>query len=189
MIVIISLFLLPEDKISINTIIALIIGTAGIILVNSNQKMGSGFKLTGEGFIFTSTFINAFASVLLRKYSKNSDPYILNGMVLLFGSLPLIILGRFLYINQVVINLKAFLMLFYGAFITATSFTIWTIVLQNHSANQFGVFKLFIPIFGSILSVIILGENFTIRLFIGLILVLTGSLVLMKGKNKKDSLE
>ena len=184
MIVIISLFLLPEDKISINTIIALIIGTAGIILVNSNQKMGSGFKLTGEGFIFT-----AFASVLLRKYSKNSDPYILNGMVLLLGSLPLIILGRFLYINPVVINLKAFLMLFYGAFITATSFTIWTIVLQNHSANQFGVFKLFIPIFGSILSVIILGENFTIRLFIGLILVLTGSLVLMKGKNKKDSLE
>ena len=188
-IVIISLLLLPEDKISINTIIALIIGTAGIILVNSNQKMGSGFKLTGEGFIFTSTFINAFASVLLRKYSKNSDPYILNGMVLLFGSFPLIILGRFLYINPVVINLKAFLMLFYGAFITATSFTIWTIVLQNHSANQFGVFKLFIPIFGSILSVIILGENFTIRLFIGLILVLTGSLVLMKGKNKKDSLE
>ena len=160
MIVIISLFLLPEDKISINTIIALIIGTAG--------------------------FINALASVLLRKYSKNSDPYILNGMVLLFGSLPLIILGRFLYINPVVINLKAFLMLFYGAFITATSFTIWTIVLQNHSANQFGVFKLFIPIFGSILSVIILGENFTLRLFIGLILVLTGSLVLMKGKNKKS---
>lgn len=185
MIVIISLFLLPEDKISINTIIALIIGTAGIILVNSNQKMGSGFKLTGEGFIFTSTFINAFASVLLRKYSKNSDPYILNGMVLLFGSLPLIILGKIFYINPVVINLKAFLMLFYGAFITATSFTIWTIVLQNHSANQFGVFKLFIPIFGSILSVIILGENFTIRLFMGLILVLTGSLVLMKGKNEK----
>ncbi|MFR2716115.1 MAG: EamA family transporter [Anaerococcus obesiensis] len=84
---------------------------------------------------------------------------------------------------------KSFFNAFYGAFITATSFTIWTIVLQNHSANQFGVFKLFIPIFGSILSVIILGENFTIRLFIGLILVLTGSLVLMKGKNKKDSLE
>lgn len=182
MIVIISLFLVPEDKISSNTILALIIGTAGIILVNSKQKMGHSFKLTGEGFIFTSTFINALASVLLRKYSKKSDPYILNGFVLLLGSLPLIICGRFLAINPIYVNLKAFLMIFYGAFITATSFTIWTIVLQNHSANQFGVFKLFIPIFGSILSVIILGENFTIRLFLGLILVLTGSLVLMKGK-------
>lgn len=185
MIVIISLILLPEDKITSNTIIALIIGTAGIVLVNSNQKMGSGFKLSGEGFIFTSTFINALASVLLRKYSKGSNPYVLNGLALFFGSLPLIILGKILLINPVYINLKAFIMLFYGAFITATSFTIWTIVLQNHSANQFGVFKLFIPIFGSILSVIILGEVFTIRLFIGLILVLTGSLVLMKGKNKK----
>ena len=186
MIVIISLFLVPEDKISSNTIIALIIGTAGIILVNSNQKLGHGFKLTGEGFIFTSTFINALSSVLLRKYSKGSDPYLLNGMALLLGSLPLIIFGRILWVNPVILSLKAFFMLFYGAFITATSFTIWTIVLQNHSANQFGVFKLFIPIFGSLLSVIILGEVFTLRLFMGLILVLTGSLVLIKGKNKKD---
>lgn len=185
MIVIISLFLVPEDKISSNTIIALIIGTAGIILVNSNQKLGHGFKLTGEGFIFTSTFINALSSVLLRKYSKGSDPYLLNGMALLLGSLPLIIFGRILWVNPVILSLKAFFMLFYGAFITATSFTIWTIVLQNHSANQFGVFKLFIPIFGSLLSVIILGEVFTLRLFMGLILVLTGSFVLMKGRNKK----
>lgn len=185
MIVIISLFLIPEDKISLNTIIALIIGSLGIILVNSNQKLEGGFRLTGEGFIFTSTFINALSSVLLRKYYKDSDPYILNGMALLFGSLPLIIFGKIFALNQVVFNFKAFIMLFYGAFITATSFTIWTIVLQNHSANKFGVFKLFIPIFGSILSVIVLGEVFTLRLFMGLILVLLGSLILIKDKNKK----
>lgn len=185
MIVLISLVLVPEDKLSSNTIIALIIGTLGIVLVNSNKGLEGGFKITGEGFIFTSTFINALCSVLVRKYSKGQSPYLINGFALLLGSLPLLLFGKVLQVNEFDFTIKAFIMLFYGAFITATSFTIWTIVLQNHSANKFGVFKLFIPIFGSILSVIVLGESFTMRLFLGLILVLLGSLVLIKGKDKK----
>lgn len=189
MIVLISLVLVPEDKLSINTIFALIIGTLGIVLVNSNKGFGGGFKMTGEGFIFTSTLINAICSVLIRKYSKGQSPYLLNGFALLIGSLPLLIFGKILQVNELYFTSKALIMLLYGAFITATSFTIWTIVLQNHSANKFGVFKLFIPIFGSILSVIVLGESFTIRLFFGLILVLLGSLVLIKGKTKKKVIE
>lgn len=41
-----------------------------------------------------------------------------------------------------------------------------------------GMYKLFIPIFGSVLSDIILGESFTRNLFVGLVLVILGSLVL-----------
>ena len=41
-----------------------------------------------------------------------------------------------------------------------------------------GMYKLFIPIFGSVLSVLILGESFTRNLFVGLVLVIIGSLVL-----------
>ena len=79
-------------------------------------------------------------------------------------------------------NPKSIILLVYAAFISATAFTIWTIVLKYHSAGEFGVYKLFIPLFGSILSVIFLGESFTIYLAIGMVLVLSGSLVLNKGK-------
>lgn len=178
-IVIISLFLIPEDKISFNTIIALIIGTSGIILVNLNKRLDLNFKFTGEGFVLMSTSINALCSVLLRKYARGQSPYLINGLALLIGSFPLFIFGKIFQINDLHFTIKSFIMLFYGAFITATSFTIWTIVLQNHPANKFGVFKLFIPIFGSILSILVLGEAFTLRLLVGLILVLIGSLVLM----------
>lgn len=178
-IVIISLFLIPEDKISFNIIIALIIGTSGIILVNLNKRLDLNFKFTGEGFVLMSTSINALCSVLLRKYARGQSPYLINGLALLIGSFPLFIFGKIFQINDLHFTIKSFIMLFYGAFITATSFTIWTIVLQNHPANKFGVFKLFIPIFGSILSILVLGEAFTLRLLVGLILVLIGSLVLM----------
>lgn len=49
---------------------------------------------------------------------------------------------------------------------------------KYHSANEMGMYKLFIPIFGSVLSVLILGESFTRNLFVGLVLVIIGSLVL-----------
>lgn len=41
-----------------------------------------------------------------------------------------------------------------------------------------GMYKLFIPIFGSILSILVLGESFTRNLFVGLVLVILGPLVL-----------
>ena len=71
-------------------------------------------------------------------------------------------------------------MLCYGAFISATGFTIWTSILQAHSSSEFGIYKLFVPIFGTILSILVLGEELTIYIILGLIFVLIGALVLNK---------
>ena len=70
------------------------------------------------------------------------------------------------------------ILLAYGAFISATAYVIWNTVLKYYSANEMGMYKLFIPIFGSVLSVIILDESFTRNLLMGLVLVILGSLVL-----------
>ncbi len=76
MIVIISLFLLPEDKISINTIIALIIGTAGIILVNSNQKMGSGEHLSQQLHLQFGPLYCKITAQINLEYSNYSSQYL-----------------------------------------------------------------------------------------------------------------
>ena len=75
-------------------------------------------------------------------------------------------------------------MILYGSFISATSFSIWTSVLQRYHANEFSVYKLFIPIFGSLLSVLVLDEPFTLNMAIGLALVLLGSFILNRKKIK-----
>ena len=80
---------------------------------------------------------------------------------------------------------KSVILLAYGAFISATAYVIWNQVLKIYSANEMGMYKLFIPIFGSVFSVMFLGENFTLNLLIGLILVMLGSVILNVGKKKK----
>ena len=187
-VVILSAILLPGDRINPNIILALILGTGGVIISNTGASSAdSPLSLTGEGFIFIATFFNALASILIRKYGKNQNPFKLTAYQFLLGASLMIIVGLLKAERSLEMTGKALLMLTYGAFISAAAFSIWTIVLQYHSANEFGVYKLFIPIFGSILSVIFLGEVFTMRLFIGMILVLVGSLILNLSRSRAKS--
>lgn len=184
-VVIFSALFLPEDKINSKMIAALVIGTIGIIITNTGKPVGGeAMKLTGEGFILISTSINALCTVLVRKYGKGQNGFLLTGIQFLVGSIILIIVGSTLAESSLNFTLKAGILLVYAAFISATAFSIWTLVLQLHSANEFGIYKLFIPLFGSILSVIILGESFTMRLALGMILVLSASLILNLNKKK-----
>lgn len=184
-VVIFSALLLPEDKINSKMILALIIGTIGIVITNTGKPIGGeAMKLTGEGFIIISTSINAFCTVLVRKYGKGINGFLLTGIQFLVGSIVLILVGTAVSSNTLRFTMKAAILLIYAAFISATSFSIWTKVLQIHSANEFGIYKLFVPLFGSILSVIILGESFTTRLACGMVLVLSASLILNLNKKK-----
>lgn len=178
--VIISVILIADEKLTGRKLAALIIGSLGLIIINLKDRGSFHFKLTGEGFILIATTLNALASVLIRKYGRDQNSFLMTGTQFLLGATPLIIIGALTHTSLVNFDLKLFLMLSYGAFISATSFTIWTSVLQVHSASEFGIYKLFIPIFGTILSVLFLGEELTIYIILGLIFVLLGAVVLNK---------
>ena len=183
---ILSIFLLPGDKINPNIIIALILGTAGVIITSTGGPAGSnGLSLNGEGFILLAQFLNALSTILIRKYGSKENPFLLTALQFLIGASGLIVIGLITKESSLAFTAKGFIMLLYGAFISAAAFSIWTLVLSYHSANEFSIYKLFIPIFGSILSVIFLGEAFTARLAIGMVLVLLGSLILNMSKREK----
>lgn len=185
-VVILSFFLLPNEKIHPNTILAIILGTLGIVVVNGGfSNMGSEFNPLGEGLILISTTFNALSSIYVRKYGQNQDQFFATAAQFILGSIPLIIIGLIMNDKALAFTPKSLILLAYGAFISATAYVIWNQVLKIYSANEMGMYKLFIPIFGSVFSVIFLGENFTLNLLIGLILVMLGSVILNLGKKKK----
>lgn len=178
-VVIISVLFIKDEKLTKKKILALVLGTIGVLILN--LRGGEiHFRLTGEGFIIIATVFNALSSVIIRKYSRGQNPFILNAGQFIIGSLFLIALGIFMTDSALDLNPAFLTLLLYGSFISATAFSIWTIVLQNHSSSEFGIYKLFIPIFGTILSVIILGEELTINIIIAMAFVLSSALVLNK---------
>lgn len=73
------------------------------------------------------------------------------------------------------------LALFYQGFIVAgVCFLIWTGLLRRHSAGTLGAFSFTIPVFGVILSALLLGEPLTPRMLLAAGFVLTGIAVTVK---------
>lgn len=177
-IVIISRFLINDEYITTNKVFSLILGTLGILIVNYSRESNFEFKISGEGFILIATIFNSLASVMLRKFGKNQNPFLISGTQFLLGSIPMIILGVFTQNAKLDLKISSIILILYAAFISAAAFTLWALIMKWQNSSEFGIYKLFIPIFGSLLSVIFLNERFTVRLMVGMIFVIIGSLVL-----------
>lgn len=183
--VILSIFLISDEVLTKNKVIALVLGTLGILVVNLNKGADLSFNFTGEGYILIATVLNALATVLVRKYGRDQNSFVVSAGQFLIGSIPMIVLGRSLIEMEMNFTFASFGLLLYGSVISALAVSIWFLLLHHHGSSEIGIYKMLIPIFGSILSVIVLDEIFTPRLLLGMILVIGGTLVLNISKRKE----
>ncbi|MDO5715425.1 MAG: DMT family transporter [Tissierellia bacterium] len=180
-IVVLAHFVFVDDRITLKKAIALCIGLIGVLISNISNLSGlTGFQFTfsGEGFILCSTFFNALGTIMMRKYGQDQNSYIVSIFQFIFGSSILIIIGKFTSQTELVFHWKGILLLLYGSFISSTAFLLWYLLLKYQKAGNIGIFKLFIPIFGSILSILFLGESYNMTLFIALLLTSFATLFL-----------
>ncbi len=182
-VVILAAILIPDEKLSPGKILALLIGTGGILIANYKPGSASSFKISGEGAILASTCFNAFSTVYVRWRGRGEDAFFTTSAQFILGSVILIIVGLAAGgAGGIHFSVRGALLLAYGAFISATAYTLYTLVLHHQPAGEVGFYKLFIPIFGSLLSIIFLGEMFNLQLLIGLFLLITGTYILNMDK-------
>lgn len=185
-IVLLSHFAFKNDPLNHRKILALIFGFGGIFIANLTHFDWS-FTFTGEGFLIFSGLANAIGTILVKDKGREMNPFIMTLGQMLFGSILLILPGRFLMEGQLQWTPFALFLLLYSAFISATAFSLWYELLKYHKSGEISVYQLFIPIFGSLLSLLLLpGENLSYNLLAGLILVCFGIWILnRKGKDEK----
>ncbi|MCF6461715.1 EamA/RhaT family transporter [Clostridium sp. Cult3] len=169
-------FIYAEDKLNFNRVLSLILGFSGVVLVNLGKDLDLSFKFVGEGFLIISALLSTVATIYVKSISSNINPFLLSGGQMFSGSLLLLIIGKFgLRGNGLNFNTASFSLLLYAAFISAAAFTLWYMLLKYNPPGKVSVYRLFIPIFGSIFSAMFIkGEQFTLNLIIGLILVVLG---------------
>lgn len=177
-------FAYKNDKLNSNKIVGCLIGFLGVIIVSLNgQSLGGKFTIKGEGFIMFAAFLFAAASIYGKGITQNKDASIVTGYQLFIGGIVLIVLGFILGGNLQGFTIKAILLLIYMALLSSISFVIWTQLLKYNKVGIISIFNFSIPVFGSLLSAIFLGENiFDIKILIALILVCSGIYLVYKVK-------
>lgn len=185
-VVILAHFIYHDDRINSNKILGLTTGFLGIVLVNlGSLPLDLSFTFRGEGFLILSALSGSFGNLLAKKLTKDIHPFKITAWQMLFGSTTLLIIGKIgMKDSQLTFNPLSITLLIYTAFLSAIAFALWFMLLKYNKAGEITLYRFLIPISGSILSIIFLpGENFSVNILLGLILV-SGGIILINKKQK-----
>lgn len=168
------------EKLDGRKLVGCIVGFAGVVLINlSGGSVDMRFNFLGDGFIFLSAMAYAMSSVLIKKYSQDSDPVMLSGYQFTAGGLVMIVGALLLGGRLTVFRVSGGFLLLYMALISAVAYTLWGILLKYNPVSKVSIFGFTNPVFGVILSALILGEGsaFGVQGAVALALVCVGILI------------
>ena len=164
------------EKVTIKKIVGCVIGFSGVVFITLSGGSVGAISFLGEGFVFFSTIAYALSSVLLKRFSKTENAVMLSGYQFLLGGLFMTIVGRIFGGHFMVVNNESMYMLLYLAFVSAIAYTIWGTLLKYNPVSKVAVFGFMNPVFGVILSTLLLDETdaFSLGAIISLALVCAG---------------
>lgn len=177
-----------NEKLGGTKLLGCAVGLAGVIIININGIADGGISFIGEGMVLLSALCSGAGSFLSKASAKRSDPVAVTAYQLLFGGALLILLGILMGGNVLYVDLSGVLLLIYLAFVSAFAFALWTALLGFHSVGRICIFNLLIPIFGTLWSGILLGEQiFKWENLVSLILVSIGIFLVKYSREGKRS--
>ena len=186
----VAALLFRQEELTARKLLGCVIGFAGVVLVNLNQGgFGGGFHLTGEGFIFLSTVSYAFSSVYLKRFSTEDDPVLLSGWQFIVGGLVMMLCGAAFGGRVAPQAPLAPLMLFYLGCISAVAYSLWGILLKYNPVSRVSVFGFMTPVFGVVLSALLLQEHSqTLGLFsLAALLLVCCGIYIVNGPQRQKS--
>jgi drug/metabolite transporter (DMT)-like permease len=166
-----------QERLTSGKLLGCILGTAGVVFVSiSGGNVGGGFALNGEGFIVIASMSYAVSSVLMKEYSSHENPVTLSGYQFLVGGAVMMLIGGIAGGNLGSISAQGLLLILYLALVSSVAYSIWGVLLKYNPVSSVAIYGFTTPIFGAMLSALLLGEwsSVTIRHVIALALVSIG---------------
>lgn len=186
MMVILAHFFYKDDKLTFRKTLGCIVGFLGIIIVNLSGDVNSQSSFLGEGCLIISALAFAIGSIISKEATKiESNPMIVTGYQLLIGGFILIVFGLIGGGKLQVTSTSAFMLFLYLALLSSIAFSLWTTLFKYNPVSKVSIFNFLTPIFGTILSALILSEDvFNLKNISALILVCFGIYIVNKPKQK-----
>nr|WP_295734316.1 DMT family transporter [uncultured Intestinibacter sp.] len=186
MMVILAHFFYKDDKLTFRKTLGCIVGFLGIIIVNLSGDVNSQSSFLGEGCLIISALAFAIGSIISKEATKiESNPMIVTGYQLLIGGFILIVFGLIGGGKLQVTSTSAFMLFLYLALLSSIAFSLWTTLFKYNPVSKVSIFNFLTPIFGTILSALILSEDvFNLKNISALILVCFGIYIVNKPKTK-----
>ncbi len=156
--ILVATLIFRQERLTGRKLVGCLVGFAGVILVNLTGDLGGAMSVTGEGFILIASLSYAVSSSLIRVYSQHENPVALSGYQFLLGGAVLAAAGFALGGRFAQVTPAGLGMLFYLACVSGIAYSLWSILLKHNPTSRVAIFGFMNPIFGVVLSSVLLGE-------------------------------
>ncbi len=131
-----------------------LVGVSGVVVMNLGGSIGGGLRLTGEGFMIASLFVNACSAGLIKIYGQRENPVALSGWQFALGGVAMAAIGFAFGGRLHVTGLPALLVLLYLAMVSGVAYTVWSLLLKYNPVSRIAPFMFLQPLFGVGLSLL-----------------------------------
>ena len=125
------------------------------------------------------------STVLINLFSKKVSPVVLSGTQFTMGGIVLTLIGIGMDGHLGNVTAGGLAIIFYLAMVSAVAYSLWGILLKYNPVSRVTVFGFMNPVFGVLLSALLLGETDQASGILGLLsllLVSVGIYVVNSGK-------
>lgn len=180
--------LIPEEALRLRATAGILGGLLGVaILVGPTALSGLGAQLGGQAAIIGATFCYAASTVYIRRWVSRPPLEMATGSMIvgtLFIGLYVLISGADIYaIKPTMSSLGTILYL--GLFSTACANLIYFYLVPRLGATRMSQVNFAVPVGGTILGFLILGEALTLQRLVALAVII-GSVYLGTTKGRPD---
>jgi drug/metabolite transporter (DMT)-like permease len=167
-----------NERLSLRKVMSISLGLSGIVLISLSKGLtgGDGNKqLLGILLIILSNLSSGIGNVIISQQRKSTNAVFLSSWQLIIGGIGLFVLSPFFEpFNGFRFPVQYYLSLGWLSCLSATAFTIWFKLLQRPGVkvSDLNVWKFVIPVFGAILSwLLIPGESADWVSVIGMVVI------------------
>ena len=185
--VILAHFAYKNDKLNQPKTIGLVLGLTGLLAVNLMNN-GNGlremlsFSWLGDGFMVLYGLVAALGMMQAKRIGSSLNSFVMTGWNLTIGAAILFVIGLFMggSLSVITWTRTAIVLMLILALIASVAFGLWYWIVQHAKIGEISIYKFCMPLSGSLLSVFMGQDSFTLPLTIGLVLVCVGIVVVNK---------
>ncbi len=185
--IVVAHFLLHDDKMTVQKVVGLLIGFAGVVVLMSKDIGSSAGSLLGQGAVILASAFYAGSSIYARKFTEDT-PGIFRSMGPLVSATAVMWLASFFFEAPVHIPDQSIIwiaLLWLGILGSGAAFVMLFYLIHEIGPTRTTMVTYLFPLGGVTLGVIFLHETLTWEIVVGAVLILA-SLVVANWSSKES---
>jgi drug/metabolite transporter (DMT)-like permease len=182
-------FYLPGERMTLAKVVGVMFGVVGVGVVFSNQlSIAGGRALAGCLALVLSSVFVAYSNVLVKARGRHLDPAILAAWQMLFGLIPLLLIGIPIEGNPLKFHwsMIAILSMFYLAVVgSVIAFLLYYWLVHNMDVTKSMLIALVTPVVAVLLGMAVLDEEISWRTMVGGAMIIGGIGVIVFNRTRQ----